>query len=123
MISFFIVSSLFQQALIIGGGGVYQFGQSVTLQCGVFGGGSHNFTWGAPAGSTCLERGTITISTDMSSSTLTFEAREEDSGFFTCMIDGGTGPTIFVAIGNASLFHPVHYKDQGSISLIQFQLL
>ena len=117
------MSSLFQQAPFLVGGSVYQFGQSATLQYGVFGEGTYNYTLGVPPGSTCLERGTITISTDMSSSTLTFEAREEDSGFFTCMIDGGTGPTIFVAIGNASLFHPVHYKDQGSISLIQFQLL
>ena len=105
MISFFIVSSLFQQAPIIGGDGVYQFGESVTLFCGVFGGGSHNFTWGAPAGSASLERGTITIPTDMGFSTLTFEVREEDTGEFTCMIDGGTGSpaTTMVTVGNAHL--------------------
>ena len=98
------MSSLFQQALVIGGGGVYQFGESVTLFCVVFGGGSHNFTWGAPAGSASLERGTITIPTDMSFSTLTFEAREEDSGIFTCMIDSGTGfPATMVTVGNAHL--------------------
>ena len=108
---------------IIGAGGVHQFGQNVTLQCGVFGEGSYNFTWEAPPGSTSLERGIITNATSFSR--LTFEAREEDTGIFTCMIDGGTGSTAmaFVIVGNASLFHPVHCQDQCSISLIQFQLL
>ena len=97
------MSSLFQQAPVISGSGVHQFGESVTLQCGVFGGETYNFTWGAPAGSTSLERGTIT--SDMSLSRLTFEAREEDSGIFTCEIDGGTGsPAMaFVTVGNAHL--------------------
>ena len=112
------MSSLFQQAPNVGGGGVYQFGQSVTLHCGVS--GTASFTWGAPSGSTSLQRGTIT--NYIGFTTLTFQAREEDTGIFICI---GVGPpgAATVIVGNASLFHPVHYQDQCSIPLIQFQLL
>ena len=88
-------------SVAIVGGGVHQYGENITLLCGVFGSGSNNnFTWSAPEGSTSLERGSI--SSDMHVSTLIFEAREEDSGVFTCEIDTGAPAITFVIVGNAS---------------------
>ena len=108
----------------LAGVGVHQFGQNVNLLCIIHGGGSYNFTWEAPAGSTSLERGIITNATSFSR--LTFKAREEDTGTFTCEVDPSvTGSPVMatVTVGNAySLFHPVHCQDQNLLSLIQFQL-
>ena len=102
--------------------GDHDFGEPVTLRCfvveGVVG-ESYNFTWGAPTGSSSLETGTIT--SDATRTTLTFYAREEDNGIFTCMIDGSS-TVATVTVGNASLLHNVHYQDQCSIPLIQFQI-
>ena len=89
---------------VVAGGGTYEYGQEVLLACIVIGeSGSYNFTWETPVGSSSLERGTI--SSDVSFITLTFEAREEDSGAYTCRVLDSTGESFaaHVTIGNTLL--------------------
>ena len=71
----------------------------------MFGGGSHTFIWSAPDGSTSIQRGTI--STTIHSTILIFEAREEDTGTFSCEIVGGTGApaTATIIVGNTLSIH------------------
>ena len=71
----------------------------------MFGSGAYTFIWSAPDGSTSLERGTI--STTMSSTILIFEAREEDTGTFSCVIVGSTGApaTATITVGNKCSIH------------------
>ena len=58
------------------------YGENVTIECGVPEGYQAEFTWSAPPASTSFSRATIT--TNSTSSALTFTADENDSGEFTC---------------------------------------
>lgn len=65
----------------------YAYGEIVSIRCTLVGSASeHNYTWEAPDGSTSLERGMV-VDTSTVAATLTFEAREEDNGVYTCNID------------------------------------
>ena len=71
------------------GGRTHNYDDDVFLGCIVFGSTlSYTFTWMVPVTSSSLERGTIDNTSDLS--TLTFEARKEDSGIYTCFIHDGT---------------------------------
>ena len=82
---------------------MYEYDEYVSLILLVIeGGGSYNFTWEAPVGSSSLERGTIY--SDGSFSELIFEAHEEDSGIYICRIDStGKSFAARVTVGNTHL--------------------
>ena len=68
-------------------GGTYEYGVNVTLRCFVTGiGPPHNVTWQVPESSTSLERGELVNNNDVP--TLTFEARRDDGGDYTCQVVG-----------------------------------
>ena len=113
MYGFYLQTHFLDPFVAIAGVRVHQFGQSVNLICIINGGGLYNFTWEAPAGSTSLERGIITNAT--SSSRLTFEAHEEDTGTFTCEVDPsvtGSPAMATVTVGNAFILFTIKTKVQ-----------
>ena len=73
------------------------YGENVTIECGVPEGYQVEFTWSAPTASTSLSRATIT--TNSTSSVLTFTADENDSGEFTCTTDFNGIASVSVTIG------------------------
>ena len=85
----------------------YIFGQNVLLRCTVaLGGSNYNFSWEAPDGSTNQERWSIL--TDPNLSQLSFQARQEDDGSYTCEADDGTfsgTDTAIITIGNISTYY------------------
>ena len=88
-------------AAIVVGGGTYEYGVDITLRCFVAGiDPPHNVTWQVPESSTSLEWGLLVDNTDVPS--LTFEARREDGGDYTCQDVGSNAELIkaTVTVGN-----------------------
>ena len=81
------------------GGGIREYGRAVALACFVSVGGPHNFTWMGPGSNT--PRGSISNPMASTFSSLSFVAREDDSGVYTCEIDDGSSETETVTIGNS----------------------
>ena len=82
---------------------MYIYEETVTLGCVAFGGSPpYNFTWVVPQGSTSLSRGNLSINDAGTISTLTFRTFEEDSGEYSCQIEGNSGApaTTTVTVGN-----------------------
>ena len=98
----------------------FSYGENITLECFARSSSDpHNFTWGAPEGSTSLERGSIVVNDEMTISVLTFEAFEEDTGTFTCQIersneDPATAPII---VGNGIIVWPLWGYNKFQIHL------
>ena len=86
---------------VVFGGGTYEYGVDITLRCIVDGiDPPHNVTWQVPESSTSLERGLLVNNNILPS--LTFEARREDGGDYTCQ-DVGSNAELFeatVTVGN-----------------------
>ena len=86
---------------VVAGGGRYEYGVDITLRCFVVGiDPPRNVTWQVPESSTSLERGLLVDNTD--ELTLTFEARREDGGDYTCQVVGSNGEQnkATVTVGN-----------------------
>ena len=81
-------------AIVADHANTYAYEESVVLECiGVDVGSSppYNFTWVAPPDSTSLSRGDLNLNSAGTLSTLTFTVFEEDSGQYSCQIDGYSG--------------------------------
>ena len=96
-------------AIFVNHSPTYTYGETVTLRCATFGSSPpYNFTWVVPLGSTSLSRGDITLNEAGILSTLTFTAFKEDSGQYSCQIEGNSGApaTTTLTVGNV-LFYTV----------------
>ena len=88
----------------VAGGGTYEYGVDITLDCFVAGIlGPHNVTWQVPGDSTSLERGLLV--NNINEPTLTFEVRKEDEGDYTCQVVGSNAEQLAatVTVGNKYL--------------------
>ena len=100
-------------AAVVFGGGTYEYGVNISLHCFVIGiDPPHNVTWQVPVSSTSLERGLLVNNNDVPS--LSFEARREDEGDYTCQVVGGNAEQFeaTVTVGNKIPLHVFELLSQ-----------